>query len=46
MKEDEAVKIAEMIIKVLENVNDDEKIAEVKNEVLKLTEKFPLYKGK
>ena len=46
MKEDETVKIAEMIIKVLENVNDDEKIAEVKNEVLKLTEKFPLYKGK
>ena len=46
MKEDEAVKIAEMIIKVLENINDDEKIAEVKNEVLKLAEKFPLYKGK
>ena len=46
MKEDEAVKIAEMIIKVLENVNDAAKIAEVKNEVLKLTEKFPLYKGK
>ena len=46
MKEDEAVQIAEMIIKVLENVNDDEKIAEVKNEVLKLAGKFPLYKGK
>ena len=46
MKEDESVKIAKMIIKVLENVNDDEKIAEVRNEVLKLTEKFPLYKGK
>lgn len=46
MKEDEAGQIAEMIIKVLENVNDDEKIAEVKNEVLKLVEKFPLYKGK
>lgn len=46
MKEDEAGQIAEMIIKVLENVNDDEKIAEVKNEVLKLAEKFPLYKGK
>ena len=46
MKEDEAVKIAEMIIKVLENVNDAAKIAEVKNGVLKLTEKFPLYKGK
>jgi len=46
MKEDESVKIAEMIIKVLENVNDDEKIAELRNEVLRLTEKFPLYKGK
>ena len=46
MKEDESVKIAEMIIKVLENVNDDEKIVEVRNEVLKLTEKFPLYKKK
>lgn len=46
MKEDESVKIAEMIIKVLENVNDDGKIAEVKNEVLRLTEKFPLYKEK
>ena len=46
MKEDESVKIAEMIIKVLENVNDDEKIAEVRNEVLRLTEKFPLYEGK
>jgi glycine hydroxymethyltransferase len=46
MKEDESVKISEMIIKVLENVNDDEKIAEVRNEVLRLTEKFPLYKGK
>ena len=46
LKEVEAVQIAEMIIKVLENVNDDEKIAEVKNEVLKLAEKFPLYKGK
>ena len=46
MKEDEAGQIAEMIIKVLENVNDDKKIAEVKNEVLKLAEKFPLYKGK
>lgn len=46
MKENEAGQIAEMIIKVLENVNDDEKIAEVKNEVLKLAEKFPLYKGK
>ena len=33
-----------MILKVLENINDSEKIKEVKNEVLKLTERFPLYK--
>ncbi len=46
MKEKEAVQIAYMILKVLENVNNEEKISEVKKEVLKLTEKFPLYKGK
>ncbi len=46
MKEEEAVQIAHMILKVLENVNNEEKISEVKKEVLKLTEKFPLYKGK
>ena len=46
MKEKEAVQIAYMILKVLENVNNEEKISEVKEEVLKLTEKFPLYKGK
>lgn len=44
MKEEEAVKIGQMILKVLENINDGEKIKEVKNEVLKLTERFPLYK--
>ena len=44
MKEEEAVKIGQMILKVLENINDSEKIKEVKNEVLKLTERFPLYK--
>jgi len=44
MKEEEAVKIGQMILKVLENINDSERIKEVKNEVLKLTEKFPLYK--
>lgn len=46
MKESEARQIARMIVKVLENVNDDAKIAEVKEEVLKLTKKFPLYKDK
>ena len=44
MKEEETVKIGQMILKVLENINDSEKIKEVKNEVLKLTERFPLYK--
>lgn len=46
MKESEARQIARMIVKVLENVNDDAKIVEVKEEVLKLTKKFPLYKDK
>ena len=43
MKEEEARKIAGMIVKVLENINDEEKIAEVKKEVVELTKKFPLY---
>ena len=43
MKEEEARKIAKMIVKVLENINDEEKIAEVKKEVVELTKKFPLY---
>lgn len=44
MKEEEAAQIARMILKVLENIDNKEKISEVKEEVLKLTEKFPLYK--
>ena len=32
--------------KVLKNIDNDEAIAEVKEEVLKLTEEFPLYKNK
>lgn len=43
MKEEEARQIARMIIKVLENVNNEDKIAEVRKEVLDLTKKFPLY---
>lgn len=43
MKEEEARKIAGMIVKVLENINDEEKISEVKKEVVELTKKFPLY---
>ena len=43
MKEEEAREIARMIVKVLENINDEEKIAEVKKEVIELKKKFPLY---
>ena len=43
MKEEEAREIARMIVKVLENINDEEKIAEVKKEVIELTKKFSLY---
>ena len=46
MKENEARIIAKMIIKVLEDANDENKINEVKSEILELTKKFPLYKGK
>ena len=45
-KEEETKKVAEFILKVLKNIDNDEVIAEVKEEVLKLTEKFPLYKNK
>ena len=44
--EEETKKVAEFILKVLKNIDNDEAIAEVKEEVLKLTEKFPLYKNK
>ena len=37
--------IGRLILKVLENVNDDKAIAEVKIEVVELMKKFPLYKG-
>lgn len=43
MKEEEARQIAKMIIKVLNNPEDSKKIAEVKEEVLALTKKFPLF---
>lgn len=43
MKEEEARFIARMIVDVLENPNDEVKIAKVKAEVLKLVKKFPLY---
>ena len=45
-KEGETRQVAQFILTVLGNINDSEKIAQVKEEVLKLTEKFPLYKDK
>ena len=44
MKEKETAEIAQMILKVLENINDEQKIKEIKNEVYELTKKFPLYR--
>ncbi|MCF0162355.1 MAG: serine hydroxymethyltransferase [Fusobacterium necrophorum] len=43
MKEEEARQIARMIIKVLNNPEDTKKIVKVKEEVLTLTKKFPLF---
>ena len=45
-KEEETRQVAKFILTVLGNINDSEKIAQVKEQVLKLTEKFPLYKNK
>ena len=45
-KEEETKQVAQFILTVLENINDSEKITQVKEQVLKLTEKFPLYKNK
>ena len=38
--------IGELILKVLENVNDQETIKSVKLEVIQLMKDFPLYKDK
>ena len=45
-KEEETRQVAQFILTVLENINDSEKITQVKEQVLKLKEKFPLYKNK
>ena len=45
LKEEEMKIIGRLILKVLENVNDDKAIAEVKIEVVELMKKFPLYKS-
>ncbi|MDR2351250.1 MAG: serine hydroxymethyltransferase [Endomicrobium sp.] len=44
MKETEMVKIAQSIIKVLKNINNDEIVSEVKEDMLKLCQNFPIYK--
>jgi len=44
MKEDEMVKIAELIETLLKNPKDESKLKEVKEEVERLVRKFPLYR--
>ncbi|OQY10010.1 MAG: serine hydroxymethyltransferase [Fusobacteriia bacterium 4572_132] len=44
MKEAEMGEIAELIVKVIENVDDDKALNEVKEAVHKLAARFPLYK--
>jgi glycine hydroxymethyltransferase len=45
MKESEMVKIAQSIVKVLKNINDEKIILEVREYMLKLCQEFPIYKG-
>jgi glycine hydroxymethyltransferase len=44
MKEPEMIKIAEAIVKVLRNINDEKIISEVRSGMLELCRKFPIYK--
>lgn len=44
IKEDEAKRIAQLIAKILNNVNDETVIEKVKAEVLEICDKHPLYK--
>ena len=44
MKEDEMEIVGNLILKVLNNIEDENIIKEVKNEVTELTGRFPLYK--
>ena len=44
MKEDEREIVGNLILKVLNNIEDENIIKEVKNEVTELTGRFPLYK--
>ncbi|OEG71361.1 serine hydroxymethyltransferase [Candidatus Endomicrobiellum trichonymphae] len=45
MKEPEMIKIAEAIIKVLKNIDNEKIISEVRADMLKLCQEFPIYKG-
>lgn len=43
-KEEDAAKVAELIVKVLSNKEDADVLAQVKQEVKNLTDKYPIYK--
>lgn len=43
MKEAEMKQIADFILRVVDNIDNDEKLAEIKEEVKNLCLKFPLY---
>ncbi|BFQ96691.1 serine hydroxymethyltransferase [Enterococcus cecorum] len=43
-KEEDAAKVAELIVKVLSNKDDADVLAQVKQEVKNLTDKYPIYK--
>ncbi|MDR1942818.1 MAG: serine hydroxymethyltransferase [Endomicrobium sp.] len=45
MKEPEMIKIAQSIVKVLKNIDNDKVISEIKGDMLKLCQDFPIYKG-
>ncbi|MDR1122620.1 MAG: serine hydroxymethyltransferase [Endomicrobium sp.] len=44
MKESEMIKIAQSIVKVLKNIDNDKIILEIKRDMLKLCQSFPIYK--
>jgi len=46
MGKTEMTKIAEFFALVAENINDDKKLAEIKSEVHKICQKFPIQKSK
>jgi glycine hydroxymethyltransferase len=43
MKEEEMKQIAHFIGEVIDNAKDENKIAEVRKEVVELTKQFPIY---